>query len=260
MIIDCTGSNELLHFISYAIPETDIVSLCITNHSSNLLCISSKDGNPFELRKAYLSRIEQDTKNFYLEGSGCYSPTFLATNSDIAALVNLFVRELNLRIEQGEKLHSTIWSHDRRGVLADRLETYKLDGYDIRMTISSETIYDGEDMAHSIDGPIGFLLGSYSRDGQLIMVTHMIDTYNAKALLEDAFRTSKGIIDYIGDYAYSTEESNTYTQASMELIVQKAVDESINTCNPMLAVRNPDRSISFFLYINGGMVPFIKEN
>ena len=260
LIIDCTGSNELLHFISYAIPETDIVSLCITNHSSNLLCISSKDGNPFELRKAYLSRIEQDTKNFYLEGSGCYSPTFLATNSDIAALVNLFVRELNLRIEQGEKLHSTIWSHDRRGVLADRLETYKLDGYDIRMTISSETIYDGEDMAHSIDGPIGFLLGSYSRDGQLIMVTHMIDTYNAKALLEDAFRTSKGIIDYIGDYAYSTEESNTYTQASMELIVQKAVDESINTCNPMLAVRNPDRSISFFLYINGGMVPFIKEN
>jgi len=88
----------------------------------------------------------------------------------------------------------------------------------------------------------------------------MIDAYNAKALLEDAFRTSKGIIDYIGDYAYSTEESNTYTQASMELIVQKAADESINTCNPMLAVRNPDRSISFFLYINGGMVPFIKEN
>ena len=141
LIIDCTGSNELLHFISYAVPETDVVSLCITNRSSNLLCISSKDGNPFELRKAYLSRIEQDTKNFYLEGSGCYSPTFLATNSDIASLLNLFVRELNQRVEHDEVLHSTIWSHDKRGVLADRLKTYKLEGYDIRMTVSSETIW-----------------------------------------------------------------------------------------------------------------------
>lgn len=260
LIIDCTGSNELLHFISYAVPGTDIVSLCITNHSSNLLCISSKDGNPFELRKAYLSRIEQDTKNFYLEGSGCYSPTFLATNSDIASLVNLFVRELNKKAEHGEVLHSTIWSHDKRGVLADRLRTYKLEGYDIRMTICSETIYDGEDMADSLDGSIGYLLGSYSRDGQLIMVTHIIDAYNAKALLEDAFRTSKGIIDYIGDYVYSTETAGTFSQESFELIAIKADDESINTCNPMLAVRNPDRSVSFFLYINNELVPFIKES
>lgn len=260
LIIDCTGSNELLHFISYAVPETDVVSLCITNHSSNLLCISSKDGNPFELRKAYLSRIEQDTKNFYLEGSGCYSPTFLATNSDIASLLNLFVRELNQRVEQDEVLHSTIWSHDKRGVLADRLKTYKLEGYDIRMTVSSETIFDGEDMADSSEGSIGYLLGSYSRDGQLIMITHIIEVHNAKALLGDAFRTSKGIIDYIGDYVYSTETAGTYSQESFELIANKADDESINTCNPMLAVRNPDRSISFFLYINNELVPFIEES
>lgn len=260
LIIDCTGSNELLHFISYAVPETDVVSLCITNHSSNLLCISSKDGNPFELRKAYLSRIEQDTKNFYLEGSGCYSPTFLATNSDIASLVNLFVRELNQKVGHDEVLHSTIWSHDKRGVLADRLKTHKLEGYDIRMTISSETIYDGEDMADSSDSSIGYLLGSYSRDGQLIMVTHIIDANNAKVLLEDAFRTSNGIIDYIGDYVYSTETAGTYSQKTFELIANKADDESINTCNPMLAVRNPDRSISFFLYINNELVPFIEEN
>lgn len=259
LIIDCTGSNELLHFISYAVPETDIVSLCITNHSSNILCISSKDGNPFELRKAYLSRIEQDTKNFYLEGSGCYSPTFFATNSDIASLLNLFVRELNQRVEHDEVLHSTIWSHDKRGVLADRLKTYKLEGYDIRMTVSSETIFDGEDMADSSEGSIGYLLGSYSRDGQLIMVTHIIDANNAKALLEDAFRTSNGIIDYIGDYVYSTEIAGTYSQKSFELIANKADDESINTCNPMLAVRNPDQSISFFLYINNELVPFIEE-
>ena len=259
LIIDCTGSNELLHFLSYAVPEVDIISLCITNHSSNLVCISSKDGNPFELRKAYLSRIEQDTKNFYLEGSGCYSPTFFATNSDIASLINLFVRELNQKVDHDEIMHSIIWSHDKRGVLADRLTTYKLKGYDIRMTISSETIYDGEEMQESADGPIGYLLGCYSRNGQLIMVTHIIDAYNAKAMLYDAYRTSSGIIDYIGDYAYSLETPGTYSQESLKLIANKAADESINTCNPMLAVRNPNRTISFFLYINDELVPFVEE-
>lgn len=68
LIIDCTGSNEMLHFLSYAASNMEIISMCITNHANDLLCISSKDGNPFEQRKTYLSRIEQDTKNFYVEG------------------------------------------------------------------------------------------------------------------------------------------------------------------------------------------------
>ena len=260
LIIDCTGSNELLHFLSYAVPQTDIVSLCITNHSNELVCVTSRDGNPFELRKAYLSRIEQDTKNFYLEGSGCYSPTFLATNSDIASLVNLAVRDLNANIEKGCLPHSTIWSHDKRGVLADRLQTYKLEGYEIRMAISSETMYDGEDMEDSPNGHIGYLLGSYSKDGQLIMVTHFVDALNAEHLLNEAFKTSKGIIDYIGDFEYSDSETDTYRMESFYQIAHKATDNSINTCNPLLAIRHTDGTISFFLFINNKLVRFFKED
>ena len=259
LIIDCTGSNEMLHFLSYAIPDAKIISLCITNHSNELVCITSRDGNPFELRKAYLSRIEQDTKNFYLEGSGCYSPTFLATYSDISSLVNLAVRNINQNMKEGELLHSTIWSHNTHGIIADKLETYKLDGYDIRMTISSETIYDGEEMNDVSDGKIGYILGSYSKDGLLIMVTHIIDAFNAEAKLTDAFKTSKGIIDYIGDYVYSGFEPNSYTKESFNLIANKAADKSINTCNPLLVVRNPDRTMAYYLYINNRLVPFRRE-
>jgi hypothetical protein len=259
LIIDCTGSNEMLHFLSYAIPDAKIISLCITNHSNELVCITSRDGNPFELRKTYLSRIEQDTKNFYLEGSGCYSPTFLATYSDISSLVNLAVRNINQNMKEGELLHSTIWSHNTHGIIADKLETYKLDGYDIRMTISSETIYDGEEMNDVSDGKIGYILGSYSKDGLLIMVTHIIDAFNAEAKLTDAFKTSKGIIDYIGDYVYSGFEPNSYTKESFNLIANKAADKSINTCNPLLVVRNPDRTMAYYLYINNRLVPFRRE-
>ena len=40
LIIDCTGSNEMLHFLSYAASNIDIISMCITNHANDLLCIT----------------------------------------------------------------------------------------------------------------------------------------------------------------------------------------------------------------------------
>lgn len=152
LVIDCTGSNEMLHFLSYAASNAEIISMCITNHANDLLCISNRDGNPFELRKAYLSRIEQDTKNFYIEGEGCYSPTFLANNCDIASLVNLALRDLNLNMEKGNLMHSTIYSYSERGIISDRISTYKLEGYDITLNVSKETLYDAEEMNDSPDG------------------------------------------------------------------------------------------------------------
>lgn len=256
LIIDCTGSNEMLHFLSYAASNIDIISMCITNHANDLLCITNKDGNPFELRKAYLSRIEQDTKNFYIEGEGCYSPTFLANYCDIASLVNLALRDLNLSMEKGTLMHSTIYSYSERGIIADRISTYKLEGYDITLNVSKETLYDAEEMNDSADGAIGYIFGSYSKDGKQIMITHIVDALNAEGLLSDAFETSKGLIDYIGDYRYSGEKSETYSASSFELIASKAEDCSINTNNPLLAVRNQDGSITFFLYINNELVKF----
>lgn len=256
LIIDCTGSNEMLHFLSYAASNIDIISMCITNHANDLLCITNKDGNPFEQRKAYLSRIEQDTKNFYIEGEGCYSPTFLANNCDIASLVNLALRDLNLSMDKGTLMHSTIYSYSERGIIADRISTYKLEGYDITLNVSKETLYDAEEMNDSADGAIGYIFGSYSKDGKLVMITHIVDALNAEGLLSDAFETSKGLIDHIGDYRYSGEKSETYSASSFELIASKAEDCSINTNNPLLAVRNPDGSITFFLYINNELVKF----
>ena len=130
------------------------------------------------------------------------------------------------------------------------------EGYDITLNVSKETLYDAEEMNDSADGTIGYIFGSYSKDGKQVMITHIVDALNAEGLLSDAFETSKGIIDYIGDYRYSGEKSETYSASSFELIASKAEDCSINTNNPLLAVRNPDGSITFFLYINNELVKF----
>lgn len=260
LIIDCTGSNEMLHFLSYAVPNIDLISMCITNHSNEMLCITNRDGNVFELRKSYLSRIEQDTKNFYVEGSGCYSPTFLANKSDISTLVNMALRQINAEYKEGKLTHSTIFSYTDRGVLADQIETYKPVDYDIILNIPKEVRLDAEEMADSNDLCIGHVLGAYSADGKQVMITHVVNRENAHDLLTDAFNTSKGIIDYIGDYCYSGEESGTYREQSLNELAWKANDESINANNPLLITRNPDGTVSFFLYINNGLVPFVKTN
>ena len=260
LIIDCTGSNEMLHFLSYAVKNTDIISLCITNKAKELLCITNKNGNPFELRKTYLSRIEQDTKNFYIEGSGCYSPTFLAKQCDISALVNLAIKDIDKVFSDNSLMTSTIYSYDKRGIVADKLITYKLDGYDITLNISSETLYDAEEILDVDDLIIGHALGCYSSDGTQIMLTHIIESNSAVEILEDAFNTSKGIIDYIGDFCYSGPDIDTYNETSLNIIAHKAADSSINTNNPLLIVRNPDSSLSFFLYINNELIKFRPLN
>lgn len=251
LIIDCSGSNELLHFLSYAVPDKDVLSLCITNHASDLLMVSNRDGNPFELRKLYLSRIEQDTKNFYAEGSGCYSPTFLAKYSDICALVGLVVREVDAAMCEGCIPNSVIWSYCERGIVADRLQVFKLPSSDIRLVVSKETILDGLDLAEADHGVIGHLFGSYSRDGKLIMVSHIVSLTEARTRLENAFNISGGIIDYLGDYVYSDPEKDSFKPECVNMVAAKAVDADVNINNPVLAVRNTDNTLSFYLWING---------
>ena len=62
-------------------------------------------------------------------------------------------------------MHSTIYSYSDRGIVSDRISTYQLDGYDILLNVSTETLYDAEEMNDSPDGAIGYIFGSYSKDG-----------------------------------------------------------------------------------------------
>jgi hypothetical protein len=258
IIIDCTGSNELLHFLSYAIPsEKKIISLCITNHANDLVCTTNLYGNPFELRKAYLSRIVQDTKNYYVEGSGCYSPTFLAKHYDIATLVNYFLHDFDLYSAKNCYVPSCIYSYRETGILKDQIRSYKLKDYDINLHVPANVLLDAEELYFETDGlNIGYVLGCYSASGKDIMITHIIPFQNAHSQLEAIFTNSNGIIDYIGDFAYSAAETNSFKKESLESLMSKSYDCDINTNNPLLALKTLDGSITFMLLINSQLVPF----
>ena len=225
-----------------------LLSMCITNRSQNLLCISNADGNPFEIRKAYLAKIVQDTRNYYIEGTGCYSPTFLATNSDIATLVNMAMRGINKDFENNKVPHTYIYSYDDRGVVADYLHKYQLnDG--LSLIVSKETLLDIEEMQDSASGIIGKLYGCYGQDGRTIFITHGVSEDDTNAV-HDILEVSQGVIDFIGEYRYSAENYGEYSAELVDYMKELSSKEDVNTNNPLLALRNTDRTTTFYLYID----------
>ena len=256
VIIDCTASNELLHYLSYSIKDKLLLSMCITNRSQNLLCISNADGNPFEIRKAYLAKIVQDTRNYYIEGTGCYSPTFLATNSDIATLVNIAMRGINKNFESNNVPRTYIYSYDDRGVIAEYLHKYQLtDG--LALIVSNETLLDIEELQDSSSGIIGKLYGCYSNDGRTIFITHCVSEDDYKTV-DDILAVSQGVIDFIGEYRYSTERNGEYPAEMVDYMRELSSRDDVNTNNPLLALRNTDGTTTFYLYIDGRLELFNK--
>lgn len=256
IIIDCTGSNELLHFLSYACADKQLISLCITNHAKDLLLLSNKTDNVFNLRKAYLAQLENDTKNLYAEGTGCYEPTFLASNADVASLVNLAVKFISKGFDDKRWCQSVILSTcDNAGVTENVLHRYHLYSLDIDLVVPNQLLFDIDCIDEPSSKVIGYLFGCYGNDGKSIYVTSAPQAKDACRQLKDVFAQSEGVIDYIGDIAYTNGNPNNDKEL-MTLLESKAISQEINTNNPLLASVDEDGNVDFFLYINGVLQKF----
>ncbi|MGL5938136.1 MAG: ThiF family adenylyltransferase [Phocaeicola sp.] len=260
IIIDCTASNELLHFLSYAVKDRLLLSLCITNRSQNCLLLSNSHANPFELRKHYLSRIEQDTKNYYVEGTGCYAPTFVASGCDIIPFANLAVRKLSRNLEVNKKVSSTIWNYEEDTISADELLSFKLENSSIRLIISQKTREAALQLPILKDGSVGYLVGGYSIDRTEIFATHIIGCQDAESTLEHIQKKTEGILYFIGIFTLSGREVNEPPLKGISQLKALAHNSEVNTNNPLLALLNSDGTISFSLFIGEEIVPFECES
>lgn len=256
LILDCTASNELLHFLSYAVKKTvPLISICITNHAQDCFLMSNANGNVFEQRKHFLAQIEQDTDNFYTEGTGCYAPTFLATASDMLPFTNMVVRKINKSLASSIPIISTIWSYKDDSIVADVLCTYKIENGAIRLVVSQNVIEEIRNDDVFDDGEIGILMGGYSFDGTLIFVTNLVSLSQVPEAMIKVQESSEGILDYVGNACLSGMQ-NKY-----EPILRKvAHDEAMNTNNPLLAQLNKNGNVDFSLMVGDELVPFVLQN
>ena len=252
LIIDCTASNELLHFLSYAVKlPTQLVSVCITNHAQDCLFLSNTNGNVFEQRKHFLAKIEQDTDNFYVENTGCYAPTFLATASDMLPFTNLVVRKINKSLASSIPITSTVWSYQDDSIIADQVYTYKIENGAIRLVVLQSVV---KSICHSMvfdDGEIGVLAGGYSSDGSFIFVTNAVSIQKIDTDIEKIKHVSHDVLDYIGNICVSQK-----LELHKKVLMEIANDKEINTNSPLLAQLKENGDIEFYLMIEGELVPF----
>lgn len=260
LIIDCTASNELLHFLSYAANDIALLSLCITNKATHLLCFSNHDGNPFELRKHFLASIEQDEKNYYVEGTGCYSPTFLATSCDVQSLVNLCTRSIHRQMQERGYITSTIWHYDDDNIIADSLHCYQLKENPIKMVIPESAINKMQKLPMTHSGNMGYLLGGYNTDRNAIFVTSAIGQAGSNETIEKMNRLSNGIIDYVGNVCVASFHDNQPLDAAKKQIVEIANNKEVDTNNPIVATVRSDGQIDFQLYIDKKFLSFNPLN
>jgi len=255
-IIDCTASNELLHFLSYAATDVALLSLCITNMATHLFCFSNHDGNLFELRKHFLASIEQHTKNFYVEGTGCYSPTFLATSCDIQSLVNLCTRSIHRQMLERGYVSSIIWHYDDESIIADSFHRYQLENSPITMVVPESTIKKMRQFPMTHSGNMGYLLGGYNTDRNVIFITSAIRQAGSNETMEKMRRFSNGIVDYVGNVCAASYHTNQPSETVKKQIVEIANNNNVDTNNPIVAMVRSDGIIDFQLYINEEFILF----
>jgi hypothetical protein len=91
-IFDCTTDNDMLFILDDLELESTIISLSITNHANELVCTTGK--NLYKKTNVIFSQFEQGENDLF-NPTGCWSPTFKASYSDISILVNTTLNEIN---------------------------------------------------------------------------------------------------------------------------------------------------------------------
>jgi ferritin-like protein len=83
--------------------KAEVINLSITNHSNELVCAVKP--NMYTWLIDIFKRLPQDLTDLY-NPTGCWSPTFKASYTDIAVLVQYAIKHINLCFEQNKPLRN----------------------------------------------------------------------------------------------------------------------------------------------------------
>jgi hypothetical protein len=112
LIFDCSTDNDLAFILGDLSTEGSIFSLSVTNHARELICVTRP--NLYSRLCHLFNLLDPDPTDLY-RPTGCWSPTFKASYSDIAALVQFALRHINTRYSQGDPIRTFYLSYQETG-------------------------------------------------------------------------------------------------------------------------------------------------
>ena len=101
-VFDCTTDNDLLYLISQLSLKNNLFSISISNKAAQLVCAC--EGNRYKFSRTQFNKVlEYDIDDLH-DPVGCWSPTFKASYNDIALLVQMMLKHINLKLENNKSI------------------------------------------------------------------------------------------------------------------------------------------------------------
>lgn len=117
-IFDCSTDDDLMYLTGKLNLTSTILNLSITNHAKALVCGISPNHYRF-VRHQFDKILENDTLDLY-NPIGCWNPTFKASYNDIAIMIQLSLKTINLMIQENNYQHFTIQYDDNLNLKVER--------------------------------------------------------------------------------------------------------------------------------------------
>lgn len=109
VVFDCTTDNDVMKILDRINPTCKIVNLSISNHANELVCAFSPRV-PDYVEFVYRHFIDNDVSDLYYP-TGCWSPTFKASYTDIASMVQYAMKRI-LRMLSGLESKTNFYLKD----------------------------------------------------------------------------------------------------------------------------------------------------
>lgn len=119
IIFDCSTDNDMMRCLDLFGLESHIVNLSITNHAKELVCGFSPHVMGF-VEDVYTRLLSSNLDDVF-NPTGCWNPTFKASYTDIACMVELAMKHIVKMLSGEEEKKNFVIVDDREGLLIKRL-------------------------------------------------------------------------------------------------------------------------------------------
>lgn len=119
VIFDCTTDNQLMRVVDATGTKAQVVNLSVTNHAQDLICAFSP--NVTETVLLVYGLLKRDTETDMYNPTGCWNPTFKASNNDIESKVQFAMKYIFRMLSSKEPLSSFYITEDDTNLKIHRL-------------------------------------------------------------------------------------------------------------------------------------------
>lgn len=123
VVFDCSADNDLLYVLSSLRLKANCLNLSISNHAKHLVCAVEQNRYDFVQTQFHGNVLKFDADDLH-NPTGCWSPTFKASFNDISTLVQLAIKQINLKLSQDKPLRNFVIETDDSDALTIQIREF----------------------------------------------------------------------------------------------------------------------------------------